>query len=343
MMIMISLTFVCTIGMAKSFATSYIMYVILKFSLCLCTPGAFTTLFIMTVEWVVPKRRVLAGILICLGYSVGQILLGCLAAVVPNFRWLLRVLYAPAYIVLGYMWVVPESLHWMYNKGQHERVRKTIEKAACLNNVTLSEQTLRELNMSIELAQKKSDNAEEGLKNKSESESKLGQTIFTSKRLFCRLLICVFVMFTNSMIYTGLNVHSQSLSGSKFSNYILVNMVEIPGNISAYFFMIRSGRRLPFSISVIGTGLLCFASEMVPSSLEHFEIIKLVLCMASKLSVTVSYSIAFVYISEMFPTQLRQSFMNGCYAMSCMGSMVAPQIRLMVWTRFRKYHILVIQ
>lgn len=329
-MITMSLIFVCTIGMAKSFATSYIMYVILKFCLCLCTPGSFTTLFIMTVEWVVPKKRVLAGIVMCLGYSIGQIGLGCIASYVTNFRYLLRVLYAPAFIVLSYMWVVPESLHWMYNKGQHERVRSTIEQAATLNKVILSEQTLHDLNQSIEMAERKNATLEDGAKVKSTSKLAIGETIFTSRILFCRLLICVYVMFTNSMIYTGLNVHSQTLEGSKFTNYILVNMVEIPGNIIAYFVMVRSGRRLPFSLSVIGTGLLCFASEMVPSSHPHVGTIRLGLCMASKLSATVSYSIAFVYISEMFPTQLRQSFMNGCYAMSCVGSMVAPQIRLMV-------------
>lgn len=330
-MIIISLFFVCTLGMAKSFATSYVMYAILKFALCLCTPGAFTTLFIMTVEWVVPSNRVLAGLLICLGYSFGQISLGCIAAYVLNFRWLLRVLYAPAYIVLGYMWLVPESLHWMHNKGQHERVRRTIEQAASLNQVTLSEQTMLELNKSIELAQTRSANVvEDGLKSSPTSNLKIGQTIFTSKRLFGRLLICVFVMFTMSMIYTGLNVHSQTLEGSRFSNYILVNLVEIPANIIAYFVMIKSGRRMPFSLSLITTGLLCIASELIPESHPMVASIRLILCMASKLSVTVCYSIAFVYISELFPTQLRQSFMNGCYAMSCMGSMLAPQIRLLV-------------
>lgn len=318
-MIIMSLAFVCTLGMAKSMATSFLMYVILKFVLCLCTPGSFTTLFIMTVEWVIPAKRALAGMLICVAYSFGQILLGFVAAYINNFRVLLRVLYAPAFIVIGYMWLVPESLRWMHNKGQHERVRNTIEQAARLNKVTLSEQTLQELENSIKLANSVDRDIVKPHKG----------SIFTSKRLFCRLLICVYCMFTNSGIYFGLNVHSQLLSGNKYFNYIVVNLVEIPANVIAYFIMTRSGRRLPFSLSLITTAILCVGAELVPES-QYADAIRLTLCMASKLSITVSYSIAFVYISEMFPTQLRQSFMNSCYAMACVGSMLAPQIRLLV-------------
>lgn len=338
-MIASALCFVCTLGIGKSFATSYVMYVCFEFFLCLCTPGSFTTLFIMMIEWVVPDNRVFGGTIICIGYSIGQILLGVVAANVWSFRTLLRVIYAPAFVVLGYMFLVPESVRWQNSKGHHGRVRRTIERAARINKVTLSERAMMFLNRHevdgksalamTDLAGGENREASTNHKQDAIDSSSSRQTIFTSRRLFVRLLICAFCMFSNSAIYIGLNVHSVFLDGSKHFNYIAVNLIEVPANIITYFIMIRMGRRLPFSVSLLATGVLCLMAEHVPE-FEYEHATRLALFVASKLCITISYSIVFVYISEMFPTCLRQSFMNSCYAMSCVGSMTAPQIALLV-------------
>lgn len=339
-MIASALFFVCTLGIAKSFATSYIMFVLFEFLLCLCTPGSFTTLFIMMIEWVVPEKRVIGGTFICIAYSVGQILLGVVSASMWSFRSLLRTIYAPAYLVLAYMWLVPESVRWLNSKGHNGRVRRTIEQAAAVNNIRLSERAMVFLNRNDagavgdgELGAPATEMTvgEDGAKQPVDAEQPVvgRQTIFTSRRLFVRLLICVFCMFSNSAIYIGLNVHSVSLSGSsKHFNYIAVNVIEVPANIVSYFIMMRMGRRLPFACSLMATAVLCLMAEHVPV-FEYEHALRLALFVASKLCITISYSIVFVYISEMFPTCLRQSFMNSCYAMSCMGSMTAPQIALL--------------
>lgn len=348
-MIASSLFFVCTVGIGKSFASSYIMFVCFEFLLCLCTPGSFTTLFIMMIEWVVPEKRVLGGTYICIAYSIGQIMLGVVSANISSFRNLLRVIYAPAFVVLGYMCLVPESVRWLNSKGHYERVQRTIERAARVNGVTLSERSLAFLQrnnkgvaelidghiqvvtLDVDKLQQQHEKHELKQQHRPLENTTKTQTIFTSRRLFLRLLICVYCMFSNSAIYIGLNVHSVFLtgSGSKHFNYIAVNLIEVPANIIAYFIMVRMGRRLPFSCSLIATAVLCLMAEHVPV-FEYEHALRLGLFVASKLCITVSYSIVFVYISEMFPTCLRQSFMNSCYAMSCMGSMTAPQIALLV-------------
>lgn len=323
-----ALVSVSTLGIVKSFATSYTMFVSFELLLCLCTPGAFHTLFIMMVEWVVPEKRILGGTFVCIAYSLGQIALGVVSAYVTNFRWFLRAIYAPALLVLSYIWLVPESVRWMHSKGMHKRVHCVIQKAANMNGVILSKKAdmyLRNARDGAEALKKcrKMDPV-------AVSEPK-SQTIFTSRRLFVRMMICAFCMFANNAIYIGLNVHSVFLAGSnsKHFNYIAVNIIEVPANIISYYVMLGMGRRLPFSCSLLATAVLCMMAEHVPA-FEYESALRLALFVASKLFITVSESIVMMYVSEMFPTCLRQSYMNSIYAISCLGSMSAPQIALLV-------------
>ncbi|KAJ8871905.1 hypothetical protein PR048_028245 [Dryococelus australis] len=56
------------------------------------------------IEMVHPSRRVLAGTVLSVSYSLGESILGVVAMVLQNWRTLLRVIYAPAVLFLSYCW-----------------------------------------------------------------------------------------------------------------------------------------------------------------------------------------------------------------------------------------------
>lgn len=308
------------------------MFAIMEFTTALVSGGAYMTIFIMSIEMSGPSKRVFGGALISAFYSSSQVVTGIAAMYFHNFRTLLQVLIAPTFMLLIYVWVIPESMRWLLSKGKTEEAKKIIVKAAKINKVTLSDSTLESLlepktnnlNSKNDMAQVKECNANNPF-----------LVAMKSKLLICRLINCLICWFTNSFIYYGLIINSSALPGNKYINYILVNLVEIPAVIVAYHAMDRFGRKFTLITCMIISGIACVSSEVVPTDADSM---KLILFILGKVGVTISFTVLYVFTSELFPTYLRHSFMNACSTFGSIGSMIAPQTVLLVCILFYNNH-----
>ena len=57
---------------------------------------------------------------------------------------------------------------------------------------------------------------------------------------------------------------------------------------------------------------------------------RLLLFLAGKFAITISYTVMYVYNAELFPTQLRHSLLGACVMFGQIGSILAPQTPLLV-------------
>ncbi|GJQ83491.1 hypothetical protein Trydic_g19283 [Trypoxylus dichotomus] len=126
--------------------------------------------------------------------------------------------------------------------------------------------------------------------------------IFRSTRLLLRLANCSFSWICCTFVYYGLTLHSVSISG-------------------------RIGRRFTLAPSYILSGIACLSFIFVPDDNTN---LKLLLFLLGKFFVTISYTVLYMYTTEMFPTNLRHSLLATCSMFGRFGSMVAPQIPLLV-------------
>lgn len=58
--------------------------------------------------------------------------------------------------------------------------------------------------------------------------------------------------------------------------------------------------------------------------------IKLILFLFGKCAITMSFAVIYVYTAELFPTPLRQTLLGLCSMFGRIGSMIAPQMPLLV-------------
>lgn len=87
-------------GMTKSFATSYPMFAALEFITAAVSSGTFMTVLVMGIESSTPTQRVFVGTILSAVFSFSQVVCGVLAAYVTDFRWLLRWLFVPNFVLL---------------------------------------------------------------------------------------------------------------------------------------------------------------------------------------------------------------------------------------------------
>lgn len=301
------------LGIIRSFATSYTFFVVFEFLDSMASSPLYSVCFIVGIELVGPKRRVLACSLITIFYAIGEMLMAIFAKFYPNWRVLLRIMYVPALVLVVYFWILPESVRWLLSQRREDEAKNILKRAARVNKRKLSDHSLDKL---ILANREKLDNATEGKFPIKEAFSKL----------FWRIANCSFCWIVNVLVYYGLSLNAVLLDGDKYNNFIFISMVEIPGFLVPLLIMDRFGRRYSLFGCMFISGLCCLATIVMPSDAYYLQ---LTLFLIGKLSITASFQVLYFFTSEIFPTNLRNSLLSFCSMVGRVGSMVAPQTPLL--------------
>lgn len=306
------------------------MFAAMEFITSLVSGGTYMTVFVMAIEFSGPNKRVFSGTLMSAIYSSSQVLAGVVAMFFHNFRVFLQVLFVPNFLVLTFIWLVPESVRWLLTKGKVRRARQILMRAAKINSVQLTDSSTEMMYDHHEIrAMRGSDVASAATSTGSIKVSPTNPFTFAFKSgsLILRLLNCLFCWLTNSFIYYGMNVNSVSLAGNKYVNYIFVNLVEIPAVFFASYLMEKLGRKKVLCTCLLINGFACVATEFIA---EDDAKGRLIMYIIGKCGVTISFTVLYVFSSELFPTSMRHSFMNACSTAGSVGSIIAPLTPLLV-------------
>ncbi|XP_023943089.1 organic cation transporter protein [Bicyclus anynana] len=315
-------------GFLRSFSSSYIMMLVFEFLEAGLGAGAYSTAFVIAMELVGPKGRVFGNTLLNGVYVMGLITLSALAWWLQSWRNLLRVIYIPAMFVISYYWILNESVRWLISKGRNTEAAAILKKAAKMNRVELSDEVLSPL---YELEKLNTDTNNE--KTKDELECKVEEKtesnfmkVIKSSIIRKRLVICSFLWITCTFVYYGLSINSVSLAGNKYVNFMLVSFVEIPANFVCLLVLDRFGRKKVLIITYVLSACLCIGLSFLPKDQKWLS---LVLYLSGKFSITVAYSSVYIYVSEVFPTNVRQSLLAVCSSLGRVGSTLAPMTPLL--------------
>lgn len=282
--------------------------------------GAFSLIFVFGSEVVGPSSRALGAGIISNAVSVGQMMLAVVTMFINDFRVLLRFLYGLVAFTLTFIWLLPESVRWLFSIGKYEEGVKVLEKVAKWNKTKISIDDFNDLkhNKNVLL-----------LSASEETKKTVKQypvvAALKSKVLRLRLINCCYCFFTNALIYFGLSVYSSSLPGNKHMNLLYAATVELPGNAATPYVLNRYGRKWSLVISMLACSVACIASELLSDPL-----LKIILFLVGKFAVALSYTILNLYAIELFPTNLRQSMFNICMVFAGCGNIVAPLLPLSV-------------
>ncbi|XP_016959571.1 organic cation transporter protein [Drosophila biarmipes] len=305
-------------GVTRSLSSSYSMFLVFEFLDMAVGSTLFPTAFLLAIELVGPKRRVAAATIITIFYALGEAFLGFLASQVQQWRWLLRVLYAPAVLQILFLWILPESVRWLLSQGAEEKAANVLRRAARINKRSLPEEQVEEL-----LATNR-----QKLSQANESQ----YPIMRAVRFFSlRIANCCLCWFTHTLIALGLSLNSVNLGGNKYTNFMLNGFIQIPGLLLPLVIMDRVGRRYSLCASMLLCAICMGASAGVP---EDNYAGSLTLFLIGKLAITCSFQILYFFTSEIFPTNVRNSLLSLCSMVGRIGSMLAPQTPLLA-----KYYI----
>lgn len=160
--------------------------------------------FILCIEWLPTRYRLLAGCAMFGTYAVGDILLGTVAMAFPHYRLFLIVIYVPGLAVIVYLFIIPESPRWLHADGHYDTILKALNKQAARNNRILSSDSIAYL----------SDPAEDPYAPapKQSSQQTSVAAVFRNVKLFVRLVACSLLWSAIVFTYYGISVKSTKLA-----------------------------------------------------------------------------------------------------------------------------------
>lgn len=267
-----------------------------------------------------PEIRPYAGPVFMASSTIGSVILGALSWLFLDWKILLRVTYGLGFVSVFYFWIVPESFRWMLSKEKNYKVAEALLKVARINGIEMT----REMRDVLENRPK-----DIILENDSNKKTNIVKStfrdIFRHPKFCLRLFACAFCWITNVFVFSGLSYTSISIGGNKFVSFILVALVDIPGELCASALVNRIGRKMLLVITyyVSGTAL------MVSAFVTEIYWIKLLLYLVGKFSIEAAFSTTYIFTSEILPTSLRHRLFGLCSSFGRIGSIVSSQAPLL--------------
>ena len=230
-----------------------------------------------------------------------------------NWRLLQFVTSFPAVIFVAYVWIAPESIRWLIQRGRNEEARMIIEKTARINGIDLPSGMI------------------EAMEEESENENgEANPTILDLFRYFhmrVKTLALTVGWISCASLYFVLLLDQSELSDNPYTGFLITASVQIPGYLYVIFTLERPffGRKRSLCAFLIISGVTLCVHPIIPS---RYSGLKMGLSILGRFCANCSYTILHLFSAEQFPTTVRCAGMGYCYVVSRFGTILAPYFLL---------------
>ncbi|KAG1714402.1 Organic cation transporter protein [Nymphon striatum] len=341
--LIISAAFVVIFSIAMAFSTSFMMFLILRafqgfFELPIGAV-AFTMFlndeinFFIVAETCSEKHRAVLGNLTFYGFSLGTILLTGVSYALRNW------------VHIQYVIVALSSPIWLIAKERYHEAALEIQKAMRWNrleaiDVAVIEKDIKDRHKADKVINKFqlhifsysnqqwkvlileliAVDTRESIKEVHYSFlDLLKRPALRYKTL--NLFLCWPV---NAFVYYGLSFNTNDLGGNPFIDFLISASVEIPAYIIGAFMTKYIGRRLSVMGMMVVAGLACASTIIIPKDMLTLQIL---FPMIGKLCISASFTMLYIYSTELFPTVVRSIGLGSCSMIGRVGSILAPYVR----------------
>ncbi|XP_069956927.1 organic cation transporter protein-like [Cherax quadricarinatus] len=325
---LLSALLIGTGGILSAVSPNYCMFLIMRFFTGAGGIGLFQITFVQAIEFTGTKWRTFCGIFIEVPFAVGEAMAGVLAVFIRDWRWLQVAVSAPAFILVTYIWLMPESFRWLVSQGRNDEAKKVLERAAKVNDVDIRIHLGDDDNMEVPSSADTVlvSNIKEDLEKECQHEGTTMKSVIdllTTPNMRIRSFNLFFCWSVITLVYFGLSSNTSNLGGNVFVNFIASMLIEIPSCIFSYFALDRLGRKGSLSFVLLLGGFSCFISGFIP---EGYDWLVVCLSLVGKFGAAAGFAIVYVYSAELFPTDYRSVGVGACSMCGRVGGIVSPLI-----------------
>ncbi|OWF37781.1 Solute carrier family 22 member 5 [Mizuhopecten yessoensis] len=213
----------------------------------------------------------------------------------------------------------PESPRWLVMKGRFDDAEGVVRRIAKFNKLPYPGDIMNAIR-------------KEGVPLDDKNRKRFtALDLMTSSIIRNRTFLLFYLWFATSIGYYGLTFQITSLAGNKYLNFFIGASVEMVAYISVIYIIKRFGRRKPLTFYFLLAGSCCILAGVIPFAGTGDDISKASTSFAiiGRFGMGGVFSVILVYTSELYPTVIRSIGMGGCYFLTRVGGLLAPQILLL--------------
>ncbi|XP_066254276.1 organic cation transporter protein-like isoform X2 [Euwallacea similis] len=297
------------LGFIASFATSFWLFILLRFCLALANGGTMVTSFVICIEVVGGKWRTVVPVLYQIPFGIGNALLSGFAFYIRDWRSLHILIGGLSMIYIAMYRFVPESPRWLLTVGRQEEAIAVMTNAAEENGVKVSiEDSVRTLI------------------NTSRSSNNSLKDLFSTAALRPRCLLLFLNWFLAGITFYAFLQYAGHISQNLFLAVALGSLSSLPGTIICVFLIGRYGRKPTIIYSFVLTGLCSLLILFFPKDSYILDWPRVALMGLATIGLSISIPAMYLFTGELFPTTLRNSGIGMSMMFSRLGSMIAPLV-----------------
>ncbi|KAJ8250502.1 hypothetical protein COCON_G00224240 [Conger conger] len=317
-MLMVSYVLGLAFGLASAFSTSFLMFAVMRFFTGFGITGISIISTVLSLEWADIEHRKLVGVVDSLAWTFGSLMLALIAYLVNDWRWLIVTVTFPLVIgILSWRWV-PESARWLIANGRADRAHYYLKKCAKVNRREgFSEKFTPETLSNIVLLEKG---------RKTYTYLDLVRTPKMRRLAMKTGLLWFGIAFTFYSISFNITGFGMNIYLTQFA----YATIEIPAKLTLYCVLDKIGRRTVEVGALLGAGLCLAINIFVP---KDVPLCRSIIAIIGKGCSSASFTTAFLYTPELYPTVVRQNGLGYNSFMARLGVSIAPLSVLMdaVW------------
>ncbi|KAF5272906.1 hypothetical protein FQA39_LY07672 [Lamprigera yunnana] len=293
----------------------YAAFTFIRFLLGFVNGGTMVVSFVLCMEIVGGKWRTIVPILYQIPFGIGNSVMAALAYYLRDWRTLQLALSVLTGSYLIYIFFIPESPRWLFIEGKFKETIKLLENAATINKRDSS----RIKNIVEQLFYLR----------KNRVKKKLGvMALVNTPEIRKRT-----VLLSISSVIAGLSFFSfsQYLTEICTNMYFAVfvgGLIIIPGALLCVLIVTRCGRRQSIGAACLFVAVCFFGICGFPINQYKNDWPRILLAVNGLLGMSIAYPALHLYISELYPTVIRNSGVGATVMFSKVGSIVAPLLLL---------------
>ncbi|CAO2836255.1 unnamed protein product [Amaranthus hypochondriacus] len=332
-------------GVLCAISPNYVLFLISRFVVGIGI-GAGPVFLTWFLEFVPAPSRGIWMVLFQVFWTLGSIAEAGLAWVVMpklGWRWLMGLSVVPAFVLLVFYIITPESPRYLCLKGRKNEALQVLAKVSKMNGKELPDGVLVS---DIELEENivpVSTNVEgdQGLEWKDSEITVIKSILLLLSRKLARTTLLLWVVFFgNAFAYYGLVLlatqlnskdnscaHSSPVVHSKldinYKSVFITTFAELPGLVIAGILIDQLGRKYSMALMFVVCSAFLF-------SLAHrqTELVTTILMFGARACIMGTFTIAFIFAPELYPTSVRNTGFGTASAVSRIGGMVSPFVAI---------------
>eukprot|EP00095_Tigriopus_kingsejongensis_P002623 maker-scaffold290_size220039-snap-gene-0.6 protein:Tk02623 transcript:maker-scaffold290_size220039-snap-gene-0.6-mRNA-1 annotation:"solute carrier family 22 member 15-like" len=304
-------------SLCGSFCNDYISYCVTRFLTGFGAMGTFLVPYNLTVELSGARTKTLIGNLSQIPFAVGECLVVLIAYFFRDWRLFTIMSSAPFALFLLIWFIVPESPRWLIAKGRYKEVQQIARQAAKWNKRDIPEHLL-------DIPEHHHKPPTDTSSQESIEKTELGfMDLFKGGAITKNSILLFIIWIVITLGYYGISMNTGNLGSDIYVSLALISLIEIPSYIVCIFLMDHLGRKPTLSASLFITGIPCIIAGFLQPGAG-----KTALALIGKFGASAAYSVVYLFTTELYPTEIRNTGLGLCCMFARIGGIAAPQVAI---------------